>query len=117
MGLEMEMPPSSRRGYSDDDNTGEEDEDSVPPSNKVKNEKFRNICSEILENFMYLGSDLMARNKEVLLSNGITHVINCSADYSPNYHPEDFEYKAYHLKDHLRENIECIFYDAIQFID
>ncbi len=25
-------------------------------------------------------------------------------------------YKSYHLKDHVRENIECVFYDAIFFI-
>jgi protein-tyrosine phosphatase len=49
---------------------------------------------------------------------GITHVINCAADYSANYFNDDsITYKKYHLKDHVREQIECIFYDAIQFIE
>jgi len=52
-----------------------------------------------------------------LLNNGITHIINCSGDYSQNYHEGTFEYKKYHLKDHPVENIECIFYDAIEFIE
>lgn len=27
------------------------------------------------------------------------------------------KYKSYHLKDHVRENIESVFYDAINFIE
>ena len=49
---------------------------------------------------------------------GITHVINCAADYSANYFEnKSVTYKSYHLKDHVRENIECVFYDAIAFIE
>jgi hypothetical protein len=33
------------------------------------------------------------------------------------YYPENIKYKKYHLKDHVREQIECIFYDAISFIE
>ena len=45
-------------------------------------------------------------------------MINCAADYSANYFEKDgIVYKSYHLKDHVRENIECLFYDAIDFID
>jgi len=52
-----------------------------------------------------------------MIKHGITHVVNCSADYSSNYHTKLIEYKKYHLKDHNRENIECIFYDVIDFIE
>jgi len=31
--------------------------------------------------------------------------------------PNDFTYKMYKLKDTKTENIECIFYDTIQFIE
>ena len=47
----------------------------------------------------------------------ITHVVNCAADYSENYHKEiGIKYKSYHLKDHVHEDIQCIFYDALEFI-
>ena len=82
-----------------------------------RNDKWKGVCSEIVDGFIYLGADFVAKNKDVLLENSITHVINCSADYSPNYHTDLFTYKKYHLKDHPQENIECIFYDAISFIE
>ena len=45
-------------------------------------------------------------------------MINCAADYSANYFEnQGIVYKAYHLKDHVREQIECVFYDAIQFLE
>lgn len=44
-------------------------------------------------------------------------MVNCAADYSANYFEDRCKYKSYHLKDHVRENIESIFYDAIHFID
>jgi protein-tyrosine phosphatase len=43
--------------------------------------------------------------------------VNCAADYSANYFEDELCYKKYHLKDHIRENIECVFYDAIHFIE
>ena len=44
-------------------------------------------------------------------------MVNCSSDYSDNYHQDKgVIYKNYHLKDHVRESIECVFYDAIFFI-
>lgn len=45
-------------------------------------------------------------------------MVNCAADYSANYFEEKgVKYKKYHLKDHVRENIECVFYDALHFIE
>ena len=84
---------------------------------EARNNQWKAICSEVVENFIYLGADHIARSWETLLENSITHIINCSADYSPNYHTDLFTYKKYHLKDHPKENIECIFYDAISFIE
>lgn len=67
---------------------------------------------------MWLGSDLVAKDKQILSSLGITHVVNCAADYSENYFEQDgIQYKSYHLKDHVREDISCVFYDAIEFIE
>jgi hypothetical protein len=44
-------------------------------------------------------------------------VVNCAADYSACYFDGEITYKKYHLKDHVRENIECVFYDALHFIE
>lgn len=50
----------------------------------------------------------------MLLNLGITHVVNCAADYSENYlQDKGVKYKAYFLKDSVREDISCVFYDAI----
>jgi len=53
----------------------------------------------------------------MLQSIGITHVVNCAADYSEDYLKDlGVKYKSYHLKDHTREDIACVFYDAISFM-
>ena len=53
----------------------------------------------------------------MLKENGITHVINCAADYSADYHKDKgIKYLSFHLKDHVRENIECNFYEVIDFM-
>jgi hypothetical protein len=45
-------------------------------------------------------------------------VVNCAADYSADYHKEKgVKYLSLHLKDHVRENIECSFYDVIDFME
>lgn len=96
----------------------DEDFDNVGTSRKeYENEFYKRICSEVIEDFLYLGSDFVAQDKELLKKNGITHVINCAADYSACYFESELNYKKYHLKDHIRENIECVFYDAIKFIE
>jgi len=102
--------------------TGEDTEETKVGDDQTKAEnptksKYRAIASEILDDFIYLGSDMVAQNKEELQRIGITHIVNCSGDYSQNYYPEDFKYKKYHLKDHPIENIESVFYDAIKFME
>lgn len=84
---------------------------------EYENAMFNGVCSMILDNFLYLGSDIVAKNYEKLKENGITHVINCAADWSANYHIEKgIKYLPFHLKDHVRENIECCFYEVIEFM-
>jgi len=71
----------------------------------------------VLDKFLYLGSDVVARDYEKLTANGITHVVNSAADYSANYHEDKgINYLPLHLRDHVRENIECCFYDTIHFM-
>ena len=40
----------------------------------------------VLDDLLYLGSDNVAKNYDLLRENKITHVINCAADYSADYH-------------------------------
>lgn len=100
------------------DNLTDEDFDFKGTSrNEYEHALYKNLCSEILDGFLYLSGDLVARNEQQLREFGITHVVNCAADYSENYHKErGIKYKSYHLKDHVHEDIACIFYDAIEFI-
>lgn len=96
----------------------DEDFDMKGTSRKeYENEYYKRVCSEVIEGFLYLGSDHIAKDSEILKQTGITHVINCAADYSANYFEGPIKYKKYHLKDHVREQIECVFYDAIDFIE
>ena len=85
---------------------------------EYENEFYKRVCSEIIDDFLYLGGDLVAKDAEVFENIGITHVINCAADYSEDYHKDKgVIYKSYHLKDHTSEDIACCFYDAIQFFN
>lgn len=100
------------------DNLSDEDFDFKGTSRKeYENEFWKRVCSEVIDGFMWLGSDIIARDRETLQKLGITHVVNCAADYSKDYLQDlGVKYKSYHLKDHVRENIQCVFYDAIEFI-
>ena len=53
---------------------------------QYENAMFNKVCSMILDDFLYLGSDIVAKDLDKLKESGITHVINCAADYSANYH-------------------------------
>jgi len=53
--------------------------------NEYEHALYKNQCSEILDGFLYLAGDLVARNEQQLREVGITHVVNCAADYSKNY--------------------------------
>ena len=51
--------------------------------------------------------------------NKITHIINCAADFCENVFESEnkYTYCSFYLKDHVLENIECIFYECIKFIE
>lgn len=126
--VDIYEPPKHKRGWAQPDEPIEESIDYSGSDNadymmkntsvaEARNDKFKQIWSEIIPSFLYLGSDFLARDKDILVEYGITHIINSAGDYSPNYYDEDFKYLTFHLKDHPRENIEWIFYEAINFIE
>lgn len=84
---------------------------------RLISEYYSKHLSEIIPNFLYLSSYNAAKNKALLENNKITHIINCAADYCENLYEKDYKYLAFYLKDHAIENIECIFYECINYIE
>lgn len=82
---------------------------------EIKLKYYSEMLSELCPG-LFVGSDLVARDKSKLKSFGVTHIINCAANVCRNYYPEDFTYKHFFLKDARTESIECIFYECIEFI-
>lgn len=52
---------------------------------EYENAYYKRRCSEIIDDFLYLGSDIVAKDREIFERVGITHVVNCVADYSDDY--------------------------------
>jgi len=74
------------------------------------------IISKV-EDSIYLGSETIANNKALLLSFGITHILNCSGLISPNYYPETFHYKTLMLSDSQDTDISIYIDDVVDFIN
>ena len=86
---------------------------------KIISEYYSKHLSEIIPNFLYISSYNATKNLELLEKNKITHIINCAADFCENVYEQEkkFTYLSFYLKDHVLENIECIFYECIKFIE
>jgi protein-tyrosine phosphatase len=81
------------------------------------NDFFSKNMTVIIDDFLYLSSYKVAKNKEVVYENKITHIINAAADICQNHFESDIEYLSFNLKDHSIENIECLFYECINYIE
>ncbi|KAK7312034.1 hypothetical protein RJT34_10582 [Clitoria ternatea] len=77
---------------------------------------FDKECSKIAEH-IYLGSDTVAKNHELLKQNGITHVLNCVGFVCPEYFKSDFVYKTLWLQDSPSEDITSILYDVFDYFE
>lgn len=77
---------------------------------------FDKECSRIADH-IYLGSDAVAKNREVLKQNGITHVLNCVGFVCPEYFKGDFVYKTLWLQDSPAEDITSILYDVFDYFE
>ncbi|MED6168266.1 hypothetical protein PIB30_010327 [Stylosanthes scabra] len=73
-------------------------------------------CSRIAEH-VYLGSDTVAKNHDLLRQNGITHVLNCVGFVCPEYFKRDFVYKTLWLQDSPTEDITSILYDVFDYFE
>jgi hypothetical protein len=106
---QSEKPQSSRSGS----------EHSTPRSIPNGNEQvayYRKICSQVRPH-IYLGSDFIARSKEILQKNGITHIVNAARVACGNYFPNDFKYFTLNLYDSPSQSIIGLFYKVIKFMD
>ncbi|KAL0364238.1 UNVERIFIED_CONTAM: Protein-tyrosine-phosphatase MKP1 [Sesamum angustifolium] len=77
---------------------------------------FNKECSRILDH-IYLGSDAIAKNREILRQNGITHVLNCVGFVCPEYFKKELVYKTLWLQDCPSEDITSILYDVFDYFE
>ncbi|XP_057866961.2 protein-tyrosine-phosphatase MKP1 isoform X1 [Cryptomeria japonica] len=90
-----------------------------PSEMQLKRDKFAFFdkeCSRVAEH-VYLGSDAIARNREILRQNGITHVLNCVGFVCPEYFKKDLVYKTLWLQDSPCEDITSILYDVFDYFE
>lgn len=77
---------------------------------------FDKECSKVAEH-VYLGGDAVARDKDILKRNGITHVLNCVGFVCPEYFKSDFVYRTLWLQDSPSEDITSILYDVFDYFE
>ena len=70
-----------------------------------------------ITDFLYVGGKSIAADRQLLLSIGITHVVNLVGDLCDNYFPNDFVYQRWFLLDHAGEDIICILYPVMELIE
>ncbi|KAK7295677.1 hypothetical protein RJT34_18588 [Clitoria ternatea] len=85
----------------------------------VKRDKiafFDKECSKVADH-VYLGGDAVARDRDILKQNGITHVLNCVGFVCPEYFKTDFVYRTLWLQDSPSEDITSILYDVFDYFE
>lgn len=85
-------------------------------SNKDRLAFYEKQCSRVAEH-IYLGSDLVAKTRDILRQNGITHVLNCVGFVCPEYFKGDLVYKTLWLQDSPSEDITSILYDVFDYFE
>lgn len=82
----------------------------------VPQPEMRSTLSRILD-YLYLGGQKPAMDRTALHKAGITHVLNCAGGVCKDYFPDEFVYKTYDIGDGLFEDITCLFYESLEFIE
>lgn len=72
--------------------------------------------NEILDDFLYLGNHVDAKNKKHMELLGISSVMNVSSDVE-NFHPDAFQYVNFVLPDEETADISKFFADAFAHLD
>ncbi|KAH7331304.1 hypothetical protein KP509_20G025500 [Ceratopteris richardii] len=74
-------------------------------------------CSRVAKYHIYLGSDAIARDLDILQENRITHVLNCVGFVCPEYFKQDLEYKTLWLQDNPCEDLISLLYDVFDYFE
>ncbi|KNA25704.1 hypothetical protein SOVF_003250 [Spinacia oleracea] len=85
-------------------------------SNKDRLAFYEKECSRIVEH-IYLGSEAVAKNRDILRQNRITHVLNCVGFVCPEFFKGDLVYKTLWLQDRPSEDITSILYDVFDYFE
>ena len=85
------------------------------------NKKQEEDYNEIIKDFLYISSYKTASTVTDLKHLKITNIINCSGDLCENLTPEssllNIEYLTLNIRDNVSENIECLFFKCINYIN
>ena len=73
--------------------------------------------SEIIKDFLFISGYKTASTLSDLQNLKITNIINCSGDLCENLEFSGIHYLTLNIRDNVSENIECIFYKCINYID
>uniref|UniRef100_A0ACD5ZL73 Uncharacterized protein n=2 Tax=Avena sativa TaxID=4498 RepID=A0ACD5ZL73_AVESA len=77
---------------------------------------FDKECSKVADH-VYLGGDAVAKNRDILRKNGITHVLNCVGFVCQEYFKSDLLYRTLWLQDSPTEDITSILYDVFDYFE
>lgn len=118
--MDTESPTAAAAASAADGEGGEGDCDvngaPIFNSKRAKLDYFSRDCTAITE-YLYVGGKKVASSQEKLVEKGITHIINAAGDVCDNYFPHKFHYLKLHLLDSAQEDIMCVLYKVIDFID
>ncbi|EAX85841.1 Dual specificity phosphatase, catalytic domain containing protein [Trichomonas vaginalis G3] len=70
----------------------------------------------LVDEGVFVGSERAAANKQALLDNHITHIINLSGNTSKNHFPETFNYFTVKMNDNDFEEIPNEFWEALTYL-
>lgn len=110
--LDLDSLPSNSAEQSDEESDGRETARRLAKLKQCEQE-----CSCVFQNSIFVAGHKVAGDGERLAELGITHILNCAGDFCENEHSSRFVYRTYFIKDSKLENIECLFYEAIEFIE
>nr|BAK01662.1 predicted protein [Hordeum vulgare subsp. vulgare] len=77
---------------------------------------FLPICSKI-NDFLYLGSRMVAESKPSLEKEGITHILNCAGTVCSPAFPGDYAYRVLYLADGPNQDMASLFYEVLDWIE
>jgi hypothetical protein len=101
---DSEISSNSKRSEESEDDYVQESE-----RKEVLMDFYNKNISIIIDGFLYLSGYNVAKNKDIIDANRITHIVNAATDVCQNHFEEKIKYINYNLKDHSSEvNLKII---------